>query len=82
MCSAHIIALGILLCVKTGGMDDGIIVDCSWYLFWFHINQTGNALLASQSEVTSSLQFLVVDTPTDLYLHSTVVADWSVSTVY
>ncbi len=39
------------------------IVNCSRYLFWFHINQSGNTLLASQSEeVTLSLQFLVVDT--------------------
>ncbi len=50
--------------------------------FWVHIiNQSGNALLASQSEeVTSSLQFLVVDTTTDLYQHSTVAVDWSVLT--
>ncbi len=79
--SAHISTPGILLCVKMGSMNR-FIVDCSRYLFWFHIvNQSGNALLASQSEeVTSSSQFLVVYTPTDLYQHSTVAVDWSVST--
>ncbi len=53
-----------LLCVKTGSIN-GFIVDCSTYLFWFHIiDQSGNALLASQSEeVTTSSQFQGVDIP-------------------
>ncbi len=47
---AHISASGVLLCVKTGSMN-GFIADCSRYMFWFHIiSQSGNALLASQSE--------------------------------
>ncbi len=68
---------GILLCVKMGRINR-FIVDCRMYLFWFHIiNQSGNALLASQSEeVTTSSQFQV-DIP-----HSTVATDWSVSTDY
>ncbi len=77
-----------MLCVKMGSVN-GFILDCSMYLFWFHIiNKSRNALLASQSEeVTLSSQFLVVDTPpppppTDLYEHSIVAADWSVSTDY
>ncbi len=55
---------GILLCVKTKCMNM-FIVDCSRYLFWFHIiNQSGNALLTIQSEeVTSSSHFLFVDIP-------------------
>ncbi len=54
----------ILLCVKMGSMN-GFIVDCSRYLVWFPIiNQSGNALLASQSEeVTLTSHFLVVDMP-------------------
>ncbi len=44
---AHISASGILLCVKM----DGFIANCGRYVFWFHIiSQSGNALLASQSE--------------------------------
>ncbi len=68
MHSSHISTRDILLCVKMGSMN-GFIIYCSSYLFSFHIiNQTGDALLASQSEkVTSSSQFLVVNNPTDLY---------------
>ncbi len=47
---AHISAYGVLLCVKMGSMN-GFIADCSRYMFWFHIiSQSGNALIASQSE--------------------------------
>ncbi len=49
VCSEHIGAPGILLCVKMGSMN-GFIVDCSRYSFLFHIiSQSGNTLLASQS---------------------------------
>ncbi len=53
---------GILLCVEMGSLNM-FIVDCSRYLFWFHIiNQSQNALLASQlEEVIISSQFQVVD---------------------
>ncbi len=40
---AHISASGVLLCVKTGSIN-GFITDCSRYVFWFHISQSGNAL--------------------------------------
>ncbi len=55
---------GVLLCVKMGCIN-GFIVDCSRYLFWFHIiRQSGNALLASQSEeVTIAGCGRVVDIP-------------------
>ncbi len=47
---AHISASGVLLCVKMGSIN-GFIADCSRYVFWFHfISQSGNALLANQSE--------------------------------
>ncbi len=60
----HIIASGVLLCVKTGSMN-GFSADCSRYVFWFHIiSQSGNALLASQSEeVTIAGCGRVVDIP-------------------
>ncbi len=53
---------GILLCVKTDSMNRSI-VDCSRYLFWFHIiDQSGTVLLVGQSEkVTIYSQFQVVD---------------------
>ncbi len=61
---AHISPPGIFLCVKMGNMNE-FVGDSSNYLFWFHIiNQSGNALLASQSEeVTSSSHFRAVDLP-------------------
>ncbi len=61
---AHISASGVLLCVKIGCMN-GFIADCSRYVFWFHIiSQSGNALLASQSEeVTIAGCGQVVDIP-------------------
>ncbi len=69
--SAHIRAPCILLCGKTGCMNR-FIVDCRRYLFWFHIiNQSGNALLASQSEEVTSSQFQFVHIP-----------HWTISTFY
>ncbi len=61
---AHISASGVLLSVKTGSMN-GFITDCNRYGFWFHIiSQSGNALLASQSEeVTIGGCGQVVDIP-------------------
>ncbi len=57
---AHISASGVLLCVMNG-----FIADCSRYMFWFHIiGQSGNALMASQSEeVTIAGCGQVVDIP-------------------
>ncbi len=55
-------ALAFCYVFNTGSMGR-FFVDCSGYLFWFHvIKQSENDFLASQSEeVTSSSQFLVVD---------------------
>ncbi len=62
--STHISTPVTLLCFKTDSMN-GFIVDCSKYLFWFHIiNQSGNAVLVSLSEeVTSTSHFWPVDNP-------------------
>ncbi len=61
---AHISASGVLLCVKMGNMNE-FITDCSRFVFWFHIiSQSGNALLASQSEeLTIAGCVQVVDIP-------------------
>ncbi len=61
---AHISTSGVLLCVKMGNMN-GFIADCRRYVFWFHIiSQSGNALVASQSEeVTIAGCGQIVDIP-------------------
>ncbi len=59
---AHISASDVLLCVKMGSMNV-FIADCSRYVFWFHIiSQSGNAVLASQSEEVR-ISGQVVDIP-------------------
>ncbi len=56
---------------------NGFIAHCSRYVFWFHIiNQSGNDLLASQSEdATIAGCGQVVDILNDTNQHSTVAAD-------